>query len=183
MKYTILFFVFIAFVSCKQDEKKARLSSSKPVYFDIKQIVEHDIYSNTTQNCSEEKSILVNRKSETHINQKVNWREEMQVLLDCDFNKAGWIGKFDSIVSANGLSVSYVTMSSKIPIKKVTINYTEKKQAINSIIIEKKMATFLISNTQQLFYYPNISFKIIAKQSAIFMQDFNTEIDVKFICK
>ncbi|HNB49857.1 MAG TPA: hypothetical protein PK332_10865, partial [Chitinophagales bacterium] len=85
--------------------------------------------------------------------------------------------------SANGLSVSYVTMSSKIPIKKVTINYTEKKQAINSIIIEKKMATFLISNTQQLFYYPNISFKIIAKQSAIFMQDFNTEIDVKFICK
>ena len=77
----------------------------------------------------------------------------------------------------------YTASSSKIPVRKMTVNYEQKSGMVISIEIEKKTGTALFSNEQQIIYYPEKSFKIKASQRALFMKDFNSEVDVKYLCK
>jgi len=65
----------------------------------------------------------------------------------------------------------------------MTIHFEQKSGKIQSVEIEKKIGTFLFSHRQYIYYTPGKSFKISARQSAVFMKDFNSEVEVKFINK
>lgn len=61
------------------------------------------------------------------------------------------------------------------------IQYNNDNEIAN-VTIDKKIRSLLFSNEQQIVYQPEKSFKINATQKALFMKDFNSEVDVEFLC-
>lgn len=180
MKYFLIITVF--FAACQNEQKQSQQAISEKTYFNLKEIVQNDIDNNSKNKCGEEKTVLINIKNETKKIDIVDWKKELQVLLDCDINKPSWKGKFDTQVLDNHQKYLYTSNSTKIPVRQMTVNYEQKSGKVISVIINKKISTVLFSNEQQITYYPEKSFKINAKQSALFMKDFNSEVEIKYLC-
>jgi len=181
MKY--LFIILLFLVACQNEQMKQESSSAKKVYFDLAKMVQLDIDNNTQQSCGEEKLVSVNGNTESKSIDTLDWKKELQILLDCDINKPSWKGKYEVQILNDGQKYIYAANSSKIPVRKMTVNCEQKSGKVISVEIEKKTGTALFSNEQQIIYYPEKSFKIKASQRALFMKDFNSEVDVKFLCE
>lgn len=180
LKYIIPVFCLILIYACSQKNEHQNNASSK-VYFDLKHLVQADIDSNNKLQRTEIKSITINGKSETKQLDKVDWQEEMQLLLECDINKTDWQNKF--LVQNDSLlhRISYISLSSKIPIKKMILQFDSiQQEKIISIEIEKRIASVLFSNDQKIYYYPFHSFKINSAQKSFWMRDFNSEVEIKY---
>ncbi len=178
------FYVIIIFLSaCKTDSKKNELNSTEKLYFDLINLVQSDIYNNSINDCSETKTVIINGKIESKNIDSISWKNELQLLLDSDINKPNWKGKYNVQILKDSGKYIYTSNTTKIPISKMTVNYEHKNGKITSIEIDKKIATILFSNEQHIIYYPNKSFKINAKQSALFMKDFNSVVEIKYLCR
>ena len=182
MKICLQCLCFLFLLSCNQKDETTQKQTKELMYFDLLTIIQKDLKINSSMNCKEEKTVIINQKKEKKSSDSVNWENEFQLLMDCDINKPNWIGKFDSIISDDGQKLTYFANSSKIPVKKMTIQYDKKTNRAQMIIIDKKVATLLFTNEQQIIYIPGKSFKITAKQSAIFMNDFNSDVEIKYLC-
>ena len=183
MKIFIQLLALCIFISCNNESNKTEQSSSEKTYFDLAKAVQNDISTNSKNKCGEEKTVLINVINETKKSDTVDWEKELQVLLDCDINKPSWKGKFDTQILDDRQKYVYTSNSAKIPIRKMIVNYEQKSGKIISIAIEKKISTILFSNEQQITYFPEKSFKINARQRAFFMKDFNSEVEIKYLCK
>lgn len=172
--------IFILLVSCQQETKKI---SSEKIYFDLEKLVRADIERHTVNNCAEEKNITINGKNESKQIDTVDWEKELQLLLDCDINKPDWIGKYDVQVLNDSQKYIFTANSSKIPIRSLTVIYEQKGGEVSSVEIVKKISTALFSNEQQITFLPDKSFNIKACQSALFMKDFNSEVEIKYLCR
>ena len=104
-------------------------------------------------------------------------------MLDCDINKPSWKGKYNVQILNDSLKYLYIAVSTKIPVRQLAVNYEQKNGRIISIEIKKKTGTALFSNEQQIIYFPEKSFKVNGSQQALFMQDFNSEVEIKYLCK
>ena len=178
---TILFFV-----SCKNESTKTESASTEKMYFNLTKIVQADIDSNSKNYCGEEKTITVNNQMEKQTLARIDWKKEMQLLLDCDINKPSWKGKFDADTiwkeDTTLVSISYRALTDKIQVRRMYVQYNNDNQIAN-ITINKKIKSFLFSNEQQIVYQPAKSFKINSQQKAFYMNDFISEVEVKFLCK
>lgn len=181
MKYLFIILVFL--VACQNEQTKEHTASVKNAYFDLAKIVQLDIDRNTQYSCGEEKLVSVNGNMESKNIDTVNWKKELQILMDCDINKPSWKGKFETQELNDHQKYVYTANSSKIPVRKMIVQYEQKSGKVISVEIEKKTGTALFSNEQQIIYYPEKSFKIKASQRALFMKDFNSEVDIKYLCK
>ena len=144
---------------------------------------QNDIDINAQTKAGEEKTVLINGATETKKIDTVHWEKELETIINCDINKPSWKGKYLIQTTKNPRKISYLATSSKIPVRNMVVFYKAQTDSIYYIEIEKKMGTFIFSNEQHIFYYPKKSFKIIAKQQAIFMNDFNSEITVNYLLK
>lgn len=180
MKYSWLILFFLT--ACRGQEADTPLLGKKQ-YFDLAGWVQKDIIANTQNAASEEKTVWINGKREFKQIDTVDWKKELQLLMECDINKPNWKGKYE-IQQSNDFQVcTYSATSSKIPVRNMKVHFEQKSGKVQSIEIEKKIGTFLFSNQQYIYYTPGKSFKITARQSAVFMKDFNSEVEVKFITK
>ncbi len=181
MKYLLIITLF--FVACKKEQKNEDSTSLEKKYFDLVKIVKTDIDNNSTKKCGEEKTVSINGKPESKKIDTVDWKKEMQLLLDCDINKPSWKGKYNVQILNDSLKYLYIAVSTKIPVRQLAVNYEQKNGRIISIEIKKKTGTALFSNEQQIIYFPEKSFKVNGSQQALFMQDFNSEVEIKYLCK
>ncbi len=179
MKYFLIISFF--FIACQNKPSQTEQPSSEKTYFDLSKIVQSDIDVNTHIACGEIKTVSINGKTESKNLYSIDWKKEMQILLDCDLNKPSWKGKFNTQILDDHQKYVYTSTSTKIPVRQMTVNYEQKSGKLISVIIEKKISTMLFSNEQIITYYPDKSFKINAKQSALFMSDFNSDVEIKFI--
>lgn len=180
MRYFLFIFFIVLLSSCLKKEDTTAVSSKKK-YFDLISVVQQDISENIKVAAGEEKIILISGKEEIKKTDTVDWNKELATLLECDINKPSWEGKYTIQETATPKKISYNAISPKLPIRSMTIYYADTTDSISYIEIEKKIGTFLFSNRQHIFYYPGKSFKIVAQQQAVFMQDFNSTIEVKYI--
>jgi hypothetical protein len=156
------------------------------MYFNLAKIVQTDIDSNTKNSCGEEKIINVNNKQEKQTINSLDWQKEMQLLLDCDMNKPSWKGKFnvDTLWKQDSTmySITYYSLSNKIQVKRLCVEYANNNE-IATITIDKKINSILFSNRQQIIYQPGQSFTVSSQQKAFFMNDFNSEVEIRYLCK
>ena len=181
-----LFVITIFLIACQNRPKGTESLSTEKTYFDLTKLVQTDIDTNTKNNCGESKTINVNNQMEKQTIAAIDWTKEMQLLLDCDINKPSWKGKFlvdtfwkqDTIL----LSIAYRALTDKIQVRSMFVQYDNNNQVAN-IAIRKKIKSFLFSNEQQIIYQPTKSFKINSHQKAFFMNDFISEVEVKYLSK
>lgn len=180
MKYLC---IIILFFSACQNATVQDNSTGVKKYFDLKGLVQQDINTNMQHHFSELKSVRIDGKQESKQIDTVDWNKELKIILESDINKPNWEGKYQVQTTADKKEYLYTTLSSKLPIRSMKVQYASNSDAVILVEIEKKISSFLFSNQQSIQYIPHHSFKITAKQSAIFMQDFNSEIEVKFLPK
>ncbi|HNE49977.1 MAG TPA: hypothetical protein PKM51_01270 [Chitinophagales bacterium] len=178
MKYIYIIIIFIT--ACQTATVQDHTSTGKE-YFDLKGLVQQDIDTNTQRQYSELKSIRIDGKQETKQLDTVDWNKELKTIFESDINKPNWEGKYQVQTTPDKKEYLYTTQSPKLPIRSMKVQYASASDAVVLVEIEKKIGSFLFSNQQFIQYIPHQSFKITAKQSAVFMQDFNSEIDVKFL--
>jgi uncharacterized protein YggU (UPF0235/DUF167 family) len=126
MKYLLIITLF--FVACKKEQKNEDSTSLDKKYFDLVKIVQADIDNNSTNKCGEEKTVSINGKPESKKIDTVDWQKEMQLLLDCDINKPSWKGKYNVQILNDSLKYLYIAVSTKIPVRQLTVNYEQKKR-------------------------------------------------------
>ena len=169
--------------SCKENEPP--ISSKNKIYFDLTKIIQNDIQYNTTNNCAEEKTVYIQYNKETKKIDTVDWNKELQPLLECDINRPAWKGQFFIDTIPNELmkdtTLEYRALNDKISIRTLSIIYTN--QQIKKISIVKKIKSTLFSTSQIINYVPTVGFLIRGEQKALFMNAFDLNIDVKYICK
>ncbi len=183
MKY--LYVILLFFAACQSEQLKEESAAAEAAYFDLAKLVQADIEHNTRNACKEEKQIVVNGKAESRKTDSADWKKELQILLDCDINKPSWKGKFirreDKRSDGTLICQVFTATSDKLPVRRMYIQYNNDNEIAN-VTIDKKIRSFLFSNEQQIVYQPEKSFKINATQKALFMKDFNSEVDVEFLC-
>lgn len=177
------YFLIVLFFMTACTQQKDSSDKVQKVYFDLASIVQNDIDINAQTKAGEEKTVLINGATETKKIDTVHWEKELETIINCDINKPSWKGKYLIQTTKNPRKISYLATSSKIPVRNMVVFYKAQTDSIYYIEIEKKMGTFIFSNEQHIFYYPKKSFKIIAKQQAVFMNDFNSEITVNYLLK
>lgn len=155
-----IFCVF--FVSCNNKEPL----KSPNYFFDLKGYTEKQIDELTHSAPYVEKLIVNASTKEMKKNIKVNWRKELQPLMEADINKPAWKDsyKVDSLFSKDSLVVKYLAKDSTLSIKKIIIIY---KDSIASIYILKKISNLIYSSFQEIFYYPKMIFQISGYQDII----------------
>lgn len=174
-------FVFLA-TSCKSEQHTENRTIT---YFDLAGLIEKDIEYNTTHVCSEEKSVYMNGNKETKIMDSINWKSELQPILDCDINKPAWKGKYfvdtTTTTVSNIKSIHYKALSDKVNIKSMVVELNEK--AVQRIFITKKVNSFIFSSTQIIEYFPGKGFSVRGEQKAALMKSFDMNVDVFYKCK
>ncbi len=181
LSFLIPFFLILFLtISCQRQSKKSALENVHKSYFDLTQIVQQDVNNNIKNEQSEEKTFFINGKRESKKIIKVDWQKEMEILMECDINKPNWNEKFNVQSFVDEKKIIYTSISSKIPIKKMIVYYAKDTTQITSIEIEKETKSILFYNQQHIVYIPTQSFKIKSTQRALFMKDFNTEVEVKY---
>ena len=184
MKYLLIITIFL--IACQHKQMKEESVIATTSYFDLADLVQTDIRNNTKNSCGEEKIINVNNQLEKKTINTLDWQKEMQLLLDCDINKPSWKGKFkvDTLWKQDSslLSITYHSLSNKIQVKRMYIQFANDNTIAN-ITIDKKISSILFSNRQQIIYQPSKSFTVSSHQKAFFMNDFNSEVEIKYLCK
>lgn len=171
--------ILLLFIACKKQGTDNTVNSKK-IYFDLSKVVQNDIYNNQTHQISETKNITINGKHETKIIDTVDWKNELTILNDCDINKPDWAGKYTVLQFKDKHQVCYTANTSKLPVQKITVQFKPNDSIPERIEIEKKIGNFLFSNEQNIVYFPQQYFKVNASQRAVFMQDFNSQVEVIF---
>ncbi|HUM51483.1 MAG TPA: hypothetical protein PK431_06685 [Chitinophagales bacterium] len=178
--------ISLLFFSCK--EKKTEQLSTDTVYINIDSIVQSDIDLNMRENCKMEKLAFVNSLKEKKLTDSVDWKQELDILKDCDINKPSWKGKFKvdivptTIAHPGCTQYFYRSIDTKIPIKSITVNKDSLDRILN-ILIQKKIESFLFSSNQQIEYIPRFGYSVRSDQKTSLFSTFNVNVDVKYICK
>lgn len=180
--YLLFLLSIILLVSCTNTKEDAAVTAGN--YFDITALVRKDMKNNMSNNCREEKSVYLNANKETKLLDSIDWKKELEPLMDCDINKPAWKGRFfaDTVkTSVSGItSIQYRALSEKVNVKSMIIEM--KQNEIQRIYITKKINSFIFSSAQIIEYFPGKGFSIRGEQKAILMRSFDLNVDVKYIC-
>lgn len=180
INYIFIIIIFL-FYNCKNQSSP---SLNNVDLFDITPIVKNDITYNQRNAVKAKKIIKINGKQDIILLDTINWKKELNLLLECNINKEKWKGKYNLqlIHDIDTLDIiSYTSNTPRLPITTFTVFKNKNNNKIEKIEIEKNINSGLFSNKQDIIYYPQKSFKIKAIQKAFFMQDFNSTIEVIFV--
>lgn len=175
-------FILIIVFACNQNKDAKNIKQTTAENFDITKLVAEDIHNNQLENKKAKKTITINDKQETQIQDSVDWSKTLDVLLECDINKENikhlytqnYIHELDSVAVE-----MYNATSTKTPIKSMYIY--RKRNETEKIIIHKEIKNLIFSSEQDIEYIPTKLLKIKATQHAIFMQDFKSNIEISFL--
>jgi hypothetical protein len=170
------------FVRCNTPENEV---SGNAEYFDLASLVQKDIDYNTANACSEEKSVYMNGNKETKLMDSIDWKSELQPLMDCDINKPAWKGKYfvDTATTSvtNITTIHHKALSDKVTIKSLVVEL--KGNEIQRIFITKRINSFIFSSLQIIEYFPAKGFSVRGEQKAALMKTFDLNVDVVYKCK
>lgn len=161
-------------MSCNQ----SKIKSNNKALFDLNALIQQDIDSLQQNNCGCIKTIVAVDNKEQITQDTINWNKEMQLLLSCDINKPKWIEYFkvDSLDS----KVIYTTENNKIPIKRMTVHYSNNE--VVEVEIKKQQQSILLKNITYINYYPKKGFEIKQEQYLPLNKPFIFMVEENYKC-
>lgn len=155
----------LALFSCNQ--RKEAEANTDLVYFDIKGYFEKEISRLQKLNPVVNKTVSVNGAVESKSSKIADWSKELAIFVNADINKTSWKGSFKT-KEQNGVDI-YTSDHKKIPIKKISITWKDKKADIIEIIIDNKNILYRSQDT--LTYFPDSLYSIKKQQKIRLLKD------------
>ncbi|WP_406823542.1 hypothetical protein [Pedobacter sp. KACC 23697] len=155
----------LALFSCNQ--RKEAEANTDLVYFDIKGYFEKEISRLQKLNPIVNKTVSVNGAVESKSSKIADWSKELAIFVNADINKTSWKGSFKT-KKQNGVDI-YTSDHKKIPIKKISITWKDKKADIIEIIIDNKNILYRSQDT--LTYCPDSLYSIKKQQKIRLLKD------------
>jgi hypothetical protein len=120
-------------------------------------------------------------KEETVVLMNPDWKKELEPFFDGDINKPAYAGSYsvDTIIRGDTVLFRYLTTDKKIPVKNLSVFYTDAKLYSINIRIEKSNAWFSLE--QELSMKPADGYNITGKQKMAVGKEVNFKIAGRFI--
>lgn len=109
------------------------------------------------------KVLVFNNQTDTVINTKPNWKEELAPFFELDLSKPAYAGRFTIKNLAN--QTVYSALDSTTNIKQIVITFNENKQ-VESIAFNLSEHNNLYQSTKQLVYHTKKGYEINGMQQA-----------------
>lgn len=171
MKFTpfILIFLFLfLFINCGETLSTTNEKSAN-TYFSLKDFFEKEITQLTDNEVNLHKTVSLDEQSETKDISNVDWQKELNLFAAADINKAAWKDKYDidSVRQANILYVTYMAKDEDLRTQKVVLQFNNTTQAVEKILIDKKVKNVVYEIEEELEYIVNKGYDIVAKQTVL----------------
>jgi hypothetical protein len=153
MRWLSCVFLGIILHSCSQpSQNKMQVKT----YFDLKSYFEKEANQLNRVNLAIDKYVSINGNISQKSVRIEDFHKELNSFIDADINKAAWKNEFK--VTRKGDIITYLTSNQKIPVKKLEIQYQDKR--VSSIYIVMKVDNMLYHSTDTLTYKPNQYYEI-----------------------
>ena len=155
--------------------------NTKP-FFDLKGFLKNEVKA--LENTKVKKTVYLNSKSETKELENFDFDKALAVFMKSDINKPSWFDAYqtDTIyIDSTTLRVSYTTSKEKLKIKSVQVNYNQFDNTLQSIVIDRLVATNIYDAKQQLTYMPNKGFSISNQQDVVLSSPNDYRIEVSYL--
>lgn len=174
MRIGILLLLFIFFSSCSETEVK----SSQKQYIDLKGIIEGEILKLKRSKTRVNKIVIYNGKSESSLNIRVKWEDELALFVESDINKSAWQNSY-RVTETTG-STEIHTNDPNLKTKLILIRYNQKKEP-TYIHIKNQTNNSLYETSETLTFIPDSLYTIIKDQKVILLGKNRFEITGKII--
>jgi hypothetical protein len=186
MKKVVFLFCLSAYslYSCTPEKERTRQEeSSSPVFFDLKKLVAEDIGQLERRSCTAFKVGQVNDRQADGSVDSIHWKRELEAVAMADINKSSWIAliETDTILSEKGMTISYRSNNSKIPIRQMNIDFNADGN-VKEVFIERISKNLIFESKQSITYRPGKSIHATGSQGALFMKAQTFSINTEFIC-
>lgn len=169
--------------ACREKPDAAGTRQTPPVCFDLAGLVRDDIRQLNAKGCGIQKSLTIDGKAETQRRDTVNFREELQALIDADINKPAWSDKFiaDTMEQSGIQVLRYTGTSDKIPVRSLQVE--RRGDTVLHVVIQKEIRSFAFGYQAQIDYYPGKGYRIHSAQKALLIPKFVMQVKADFTCK
>lgn len=121
----------------------------------------------TKQSPKLHKVLVFNNQTDTVVNIKPDWKEELAPFFELDLSKPAYAGRFTIKNLAN--QTHYIALDSTTNIKQVVITYNTNKQ-VESIAFNLSEKNNLYQSTKQLIYHVQKGYQITGMQQVKLQQ-------------
>ncbi len=132
----------------------------------------------TQQELMLHKVLAFNNQTDTVVNTKPNWKEELAPFFELDLNKPAYAGRFTIKNMAN--QTTYNALDSATNIKQVVITFNANQQ-VESIAFALSEKNNLYQSTKQLVYHTKKGYEITGMQQAKLQQAHVYTVNANFI--
>jgi len=165
---------FLLLASCNRSPAEQQKTVS--LYFDLKGYFEKEALRLQRTQPLISKSVNINGAEEMKSLKIANWKRELSAIADADINKASWRGLFT--VKKTGEKVQYITAEEKIPVKEVTVTYSQNKPI--AVVVLMKASNMLYTSVDSLSYYPDSLYQINKSQHIRLLDSKDYKVTLKF---
>jgi len=148
MKLAGVGLLILTLSSCVQKEQN---KTQVETYFNLKSYFEKEADRLNNLHLQLDKSVTINGETERKQVKINDFKNELNVFIAADINKASWRGAFTTTKTAD--LERYTTNNEKIPVKKVEINYQNNK--IKSVQVLVVVNNILYHSIDSLTYFPD----------------------------
>jgi hypothetical protein len=170
--YTLLFMVFL--ISCSNSSNINTENIEKP-FFDLKGFFEKEIANQEIKTI--EKTVKINKKSETKTLTDFDLEKELKLFLDCDINNPSLFDKYKTEKSSEE-NIIYTALNEDLKVQKIEI--LKSDDTVEKIIVHKKVKTQIYNSEKILTYEPNVGYSIENSQKTLGSDKKDYEIKVVF---
>jgi len=153
MKLGGLGLIVLLLFSCTQSQQN---QVQKDSYFKVKEYFEKEVNRLNKRKPRVDKTVSINGVKEQRQLQIADFKNELNIFISSDINKASWNGAFQ-IKKAQDVTI-YTTADEKIPVKRLEISYQHNK--VKSISILLLTTNILYHSSDTLTYFPDSLYEI-----------------------
>lgn len=157
--------------------------SAPPVYFSVTAWLDSLLQTPAFDGMRLRKQVTYAGREETATTAHPDWKKELQPFYDADINKPAYAGAFtaDTLVRQGMREIRYTTTAAKIPVRQLTITYTENQISQVRIRYKKSNAWFRLE--QELRITPREGYSISGTQNMAIGEEVSFTIAGRFVPK
>lgn len=174
MRASLIFLLCFILVSCKPAEEKA----FKAPYADIKGFFEAEVLRLTKNKSVVDKTIEQNGLSETKTGLSIDWKNELNLFIGSDINKAAWQDSYKIIEDSS--SISYHAIDPNLRTREIRI-FKDIKGKPSHIQIKNISKNYLYESSETLIYIPDSAYSIDKNQKIILLGKNSYRINAEVI--
>lgn len=168
--------------SCTKDPTEVYFDDQR-FYYDLPKCMTHQVETLQKMGKQVRKKLTKDGQTQTVERGEVNWKEELELFMECDINRPAWRGAFsaDTVQLERIMVITYRTDNDEIPVKSVVVTLDRENRQCLRLTIDRGTENFLYSSSQKLFFTPGEGYTIKGHLKVPFIFDSEFSVESIFI--